>query len=128
MRRTFNPNPNHPLGMPSNQAIEVRLELYLDGDLPGVLADRISAVLSQRWPEAWDVKVPPRPSFDHPAEWRAVVPLLEGTTAETLHREMAASVLALDASHSLHLRTRWSFQQSPNQQEVYEERWKPEVT
>ncbi len=114
--------------MSSNPAIEARLELYVDGAFPDLLANRISAVLSQRWPEVWDVKVPPRPTLEHPAEWRAVVPLLEGTTAEILHRQMAAAVLALDASHSFHLRTRWSFQQSPNHQEVYEERWTPEGT
>jgi hypothetical protein len=114
--------------MSSNLAIEVRLELYVDGGFPDMLANRISAVLSQRWPDVWDVKVPPRPSFDHPVEWRAVVPLLEGATAETLHRQMAADILALDVSHSFHLRTRWSFQQSPNHQEVYEERWRPERT
>jgi hypothetical protein len=114
--------------MSSNLAIEVRLELYVDGNFPDLLASRISAVLSQRWPGAWDVKVPPKPSFDHPAEWRAVVPLLEGATAETLHRQMATDILSLESSETFHLRTRWSFQQSPNHQEVYEERWEPEGT
>jgi hypothetical protein len=112
--------------MSGNPALEVRLELYVDGGVPDELANRISAMLSLRWPDVWDVKVPPRPSFDHPAEWRAVVPLVEGTTAETLHREMARDILALDTSHSFHFRTRWSFQQSPNHQEVYEERWNTE--
>jgi hypothetical protein len=105
---------------------EVRLELYVDGMLPPGLPTRISVVLSQRWPEVWDVEVPARPSFDHPAEWRAVVPLLEGTTAETLHHQLARDILALDDSHSFHFRTRWSFQQTPNHQEVYEERWEQE--
>lgn len=114
--------------MSSNLAIEVRLELYVDGGLPGELANRISAVLSQRWPEVWDVKVSPRPSLAHPAEWRAVVPLPEGATAEALHRQMAGEILALDSAHSFHLRTRWSFQQSPDHQEIYEERWTPART
>jgi hypothetical protein len=112
--------------MAGNPALEVRLELYVDGNFPEGLAPRISALLSQRWPEVWDVKVPVQPSLDHPAEWHAVVPLLEGTTAETLHRQLAKEVLALDATHSFHLRTRWAFQQTPNHQEVYEERWEPE--
>jgi hypothetical protein len=114
--------------MAGNPAVEVRLELYVDGGLPGGLATRVGAVLSQRWPDVWDVKVPAVPSLDHPAEWRAVVPLLEGTTPETLHRQLAKEILALDTSHSFHLRTRWSFQQTPNHQEVYEERWAPEAT
>jgi len=29
----------------------------------------------------------------------------------------------LDPNHSLHFRTRWAFQESPNHQEVYEVRW-----
>lgn len=127
-RRAFIPNPGNSREMSSNPAIEVRLELYVDGGLSEQLASRISSVLSQRWPGAWDVKVPLHPSFEHPAEWRAVVPLLAGTTAETLHRQMAENVLSLDASHTFHFRTRWSFQESPNHQEVYEERWKLEGT
>lgn len=113
--------------MSGNPALEVRLELYVDGDFPDLLANRIGDSLSRRWPVAWDVKVPSDPSFDHPAEWRAVVPLLEGTTAETLHRQVAGDVLALESADAFHFRTRWSFQQTPNHQEVYEERWKPLV-
>lgn len=111
--------------MPQNSALEVRLEIYSDGDLSAALVSDISAVLSKRWPGAWDVKIPPHPSFHHPAEWRAVVPFSEGKTAEALHRQMAADVLGFDASNSLHLRTHWAFQESPNHQEVYEERWGP---
>ncbi len=121
-------NPGPPRGMAGNPALEVRVELYVDGGLPPGLATRISTLLSQRWPDVWDVKVPARPSVDHPAEWQAVVPLLEGTTAETLHRQLAKEILALDTTHSFHLRTRWSFQQTPNHQEVYEERWETEGT
>jgi hypothetical protein len=106
-------------------AMEVRLELYAEGELPATLVSGISSFLSERWPESWDVKIPPRPSREHPAEWRAVLPLPDGATAESLHREMAAKVIALDPAHSLRLRTRWAFQESPNQQEVYEERWTP---
>lgn len=112
--------------MAGNPALEVRLEIYVDGGLPEGLAAKISAMLSQRWPDVWDVKVPARPSLDHPAEWRAVVPLNEGATAETLHRDLATDLLALDDSHSFHFRTRWSFQESPNHMEVYEVRWQPE--
>lgn len=104
----------------------MRLELYSDGDLSPSLADRITAVLSQRWPGAWDVKVPSRPSLEHPAEWRSVVPLPEGATAETLHQQMEAGLLPLDPSGALHFRSRWAFQESPNHQEVYEVRWDPE--
>ncbi len=123
MRRGFIVSPTHRLEMSEDSALEVRLEIYSDGELPASLADRISALLSQRWPEAWDVKVPPRPSREHPAEWRAVVPLPEGATPETLHRQLESDVLALDPSHSLHLRTRWAFQESPDHQEIYEMRW-----
>jgi hypothetical protein len=111
--------------MISNPAIEVRLELYVDGGLPSTLADRISAVLAQRWPDEWDVKVPPNPSREHPAEWRAVVPLPEGSTPESLHHRIAEDIHGLDDARVVHFRTRWAFQQSPNHQEVYEERWKP---
>ena len=104
------------------------MEIYLEGDFAEGLSGRISATLSRRWAGTWNVKVPPRPSIQHPAERRVVVPLLEGTTAETLHHQMAADVLALEASHSFHFRTRWSFQESPNHQEVYEERGSPRGT
>ena len=109
--------------MPEFRALEFRLELYTDTALPDGLASRISAMLAQRWPEAWDVKVPPQPSRGHPAEWHAVVPVPEGTMPESLHRQLANELLALDTSHSLRFRTRWSFPESPDHQEVYEERW-----
>jgi len=112
--------------MAGNLALEFRLELYVEGGLPQGLADRISAVLSSRWPSTWDVKVPAQVNFHNPAEWRAVVPLLDGTTAETLHVQLAKDILAMDLSHSFHFRTRWAFQETPNHQEVYEERWTPD--
>jgi hypothetical protein len=111
--------------MAGNSALEFRLELYTDAGLPEELASRISKVLSQRWPEAWDIKLPAQPSPNHPAEWHAVVPLSQGLTAESLHRELAKEILALDPSHSFHFRTRWAFQETPDHQEVYEERWRP---
>lgn len=116
------------LEMSFSSALEVRLEIYSDGELPGPLAARISTLLSQRWPEAWDVKVPSRPSLEHPAEWRAVVPLPEGMTPESLHGQIEAELLSLDPTRSLHFRTRWSFQESPNHQEVYEVRWGAKAT
>jgi hypothetical protein len=103
--------------------LELRVEIYSDDDFPAALAESISVLLSQRWPEAWDVKIPARPSLNHPAEWRAVVPVPEGATPETLHQGVEAAVLALDPHHALHLRTRWSRQESPDHQEVYEVRW-----
>jgi hypothetical protein len=106
-----------------NPALEFRLELYADAGFPDGLASRISALLLQRWPEAWDVKVPAKPTLEHPAEWHAIVPLLEGTTAESLHRQLADEILALDHTGSIHFRTRWAFQETPNHQEVYEQRW-----
>ena len=111
--------------MPEDNVLELRLEVYADGALPPALVERIGAVLAQRWPETWDVKVPARPTREHPAEWRAVVPLPAGATAESLHATIEADVLALDPARSLHFRTRWSFQESPNHQEVYEVRWEP---
>lgn len=111
--------------MAEDRAHEVRVELYADGDFPAALSPKISTLLSQRWPVTWDVVTPPKPSISHPAEWRAIVPLPEGTSIEALHRQIAESILAMDATGSLHLRTRWSFQENPDQQEVYEERWAP---
>lgn len=111
--------------MAGNSALEVRVELFADGALPADLATKIGAFLSERWPVTWDVVMPPHPNLDHPAEWRGVIPVAEGATAESLHREIALKILALDASRSLHLRTRWSPQESPDQREVYEERWTP---
>ena len=114
--------------MASPLAMEVRVELYRDGGLPAAMQGQISATLAQRWPETWDVKVPPTPSFEHPAEWRSVVPLPDGTTPEQLHREIASRILGLDPVGGIHLRTRWAFQESPNHQEIYEERWAPNST
>ncbi|MFZ0830078.1 MAG: hypothetical protein WCB18_02175 [Thermoplasmata archaeon] len=110
----------------SDSPLELRVEAYVDGELPAPLAEKIGAVLAHRWPVSWDVDIPPHASFEHPAEWRAVVPFVEGTTPESLHRQLATELLALDPAHSLHLRTRWDFPQAPNHQEVYEERWKPQ--
>ncbi|MGC2290077.1 MAG: hypothetical protein WA688_09535 [Thermoplasmata archaeon] len=109
----------------SDSPLELRVEIYSDGELTAALSEKIGAVLALRWPVAWDVNVPTHPSFEHPAEWQAVVPFIEGSTPETLHQKIVADLLALDPNHSLHFRTRWDFQQSPNHQEVYEERWKP---
>jgi len=109
----------------SETPLELRVEVYADGELPAVLADQIGAVLARHWPVEWDVDIPTHSTFDHPAEWRAVVPHVEGTTPQTLHRQLAAELIALDPSHPLHLRTRWDFPQAPDQREVYEEGWKP---
>jgi hypothetical protein len=109
--------------MESDLAVELRVETYGEGEFAPGLAERITAALSQLWAVAWDVKVPVRPSLEHPAEWHAVVPLPGGSTPESVHAKVAAAVLALDTPGALHLRTRWSFQQSPNHQEVYEVRW-----
>ena len=109
--------------MSPDSAIEVRLEVYSDGDFSAETARQLTEALAGRWPETWDVKVPARPSRGHPAEWRAVVPLPDGATAEKLHQLLAAVVLALPGSDSLHFRTRWSFQESPDHQEIYEVAW-----
>ncbi len=101
------------------------MEVYSDGELPAALVERITAVLAQRWPVEWDVSVPAPAGFEHPAEWRGVVPLPEGATPESVHREIAAELVALDPAHPLHFRTRWDFPQAPDQREVYEEHWKP---
>jgi hypothetical protein len=106
-------------------ALEVRLEAHSTGELPGTLATAIGGALATRWPTAWDVKIPTHPSFDHPAEWRAVIPFTEGSSPTALHAEVAAIVFALDPARSIRFRTRWSFQESPNHQEIYEERWSP---
>ena len=111
--------------VPQESALEVRVEVYCDGDLPSALSEGIGRMLAERWPAAWDVKVPPRPSRAHPAEWRAVVPISSGASPESLHRQLVDRLLALDPAHSLHLRTRWASQESPDHQEVYEERWSP---
>ena len=109
--------------MADETVLEVRLELYSDTALDAGLISRIGAALARRWPEAWDVKAPPHPTREHPAEWRAVVPLPDGATAETLHGQIESDILALDAARSLHFRTRWAFQESPDHQEIYEVGW-----
>jgi hypothetical protein len=116
----------HSCGMAAGSAMEMRLELYADGSFPPSLADQITKLLAQWWPETWDVKVPERPSLQHPAEWRAVVPLPDGATPESVHLRVEAGLSGLDPSGSLHYRTRWAFQEAPNHQEVYEVRWTPE--
>jgi hypothetical protein len=109
--------------MSTDSVVEVRVEVYSDPGPLAPLGERISVALAQLWDVTWDVKIPPPPSRDHAAEWRGVVPLPDGATPETLHSRVEAVVLALDPNKSLHLRTRWAFQESPNHQEVYEVRW-----
>ncbi|MGA9839320.1 MAG: hypothetical protein WBF81_00140 [Thermoplasmata archaeon] len=109
--------------MAFGRALELRVEIYSNGPWDSTLVPQISAALSRRWTESWDVKVPPQPTLEHPAEWRAVVPLPDGSTPESLHRLIDADLLAVDPSRSLRFRTRWAFQESPNHQEVYEVRW-----
>ena len=111
--------------MPADSPLELRVEAYSDDGLMPGTAERIGAILAQRWPVEWDVDVPAHVNFDHPAEWRAVVPYPDGTTPEALHRQLAIQLLALDPAHPLRFRTRWDFPQEPNHQEVYEEHWKP---
>jgi len=111
--------------MAVSSTIELRLELFSDGPLPATLADRITTLLAEWWPEAWDVKVPEHPSLEHPAEWRAIVPLPGEATPERLHGQVEEGISALDPSHVLHYRTRWSLHEAPNHQEVYEVRWAP---
>ena len=107
---------------------ELRLEIYADPTWDPALREKISAMLSQRWPVTWDVKVPPRPSLDHPARWHAVVLLTEGETPEGAHGQLVRGLAALDPGHGLRFRTRWDYPQSPNEQEIYEERWHPDRT
>jgi hypothetical protein len=109
--------------MADGPILELRLEAFSDGGLSRTVVDQISAMLERRWPEAWDIKVPPAPSRDHPVEWHATVPLREGETPESLHARIEADVLALDPSRSIRFRTRWAFPETPNHQEVYEVRW-----
>jgi len=109
--------------MAEGSTLEVRLELFPDRDFPIALAASITAMLTQRWPEQWDVKIPPRPTREHPAEWRAVVPLPDGATPESLHGQIEQQILGLDPGRALHFRTRWAFAESPDHQEVYEVRW-----
>lgn len=117
--------PTHPRAMTPSAPLEVRLEVYAEGDLPEPILTKIGAALSQRWPVTWDIRVPPKVSFEHPAEWRAIVPVPEGATAESLHGLIATDLTTLDPGLTLHYRTRWDFPDSSNQQEVYEVRWKP---
>jgi hypothetical protein len=111
--------------VPSDATLELRVEVYSDVGVTPTLAERIGAVLTKRWPVEWDVNVPPNVDFEHPAEWRAIVPFPDGSTPEILHRQVASDLLALDPSRSLRFRTRWDYPQEPNHQEIYEEHWKP---
>ena len=106
--------------------LEMRLELYSDGSLEATVSQAISDLLAKRWPVTWDVHIPPQPSFESPARWHAVVPPMEGETAQLLHEKVSAEVLGLDPTHTLHFRTRWDYPQTPNEQEIYEVRWKPD--
>ncbi len=103
--------------------IELRVELFSDDGLGAEALARVQELLTARWPVAWDVTHPPHPTLEHPLRWRAVIPLLEGTTPEGLHLELESAIRAAALSPSLHLRTRWAFPSDPNHQEVYEVRW-----
>lgn len=103
--------------------IELRVELYSDDGLSPEALARVQEMLRARWPVTWDVTHPATPTLDHPLRWRAVIPLLEGTTPEGLHRELESAIRDAALSPSLHLRTRWAFPSDPNHQEVYEVRW-----
>jgi hypothetical protein len=109
--------------MATGPVLEVRLEAYGEGPLDRSLVDGISAILEKRWPEVWDIKLPPTPSRDHPAEWHATVALAPNETPESVHGRIESEVLALDPRRSIRFRTRWSFPETPNHQEVYEVRW-----
>lgn len=111
--------------MSPDTPFELRVEAYADGELLPGTAERIGAVLAQRWPVEWDVSIPAHVSFDHPAEWRGVVLLPAEVTPEKAHQQLTADFLALEPGHTLHFRTRWDFPQAPDQREVYEERWRP---
>lgn len=107
--------------------LELRVEVYTEGDLSPALAERIGSLLAQRWPVEWDVNIPMHVNFEHPAEWRAIVPPLGGASPEGLHHQLATDLLALDPAHPLRFRTRWDFPQEPNHQEVYEQHWRPKA-
>lgn len=111
--------------MPSDSPLELRVEVYADGGLSPAIAEKIGALLVRRWEVEWDINIPAQVSFEHPAEWRAIVPSPGETTPESLHHQLAVELLALDPVHPLHFRTRWDFPQEPNHQEVYEEHWRP---
>jgi hypothetical protein len=124
-RGDFIMHPGHRSEVASDSPLELRVEVYTDGELPSSVTERIGALLAQRWPVEWDVTIPPHTNFEHPAEWRAIVPYPEGTTPEILHRQLAADLLAIDPARPLRFRTRWDYPQEPNHQEVYEEHWRP---
>lgn len=111
--------------MISHPPLEVRLELYSDGILDRAVVDKISALLAARWSVSWEIKVPPSPSFDHPARWHAIVPRGPNETPQALHQRIVADLAGVDPTHAFRFRTRWDFVQSPNEQEVFEERWTP---
>lgn len=111
--------------MAASSPLELRVELYVDGPLDGGVVEKISGLLAQRWPVTWDVKVPPRTTLEHPARWHAVIPPQGRLTPQGLHELVATDVMALDSERRFHLRTRWDFPQTPNEQEIYEVNWKP---
>jgi hypothetical protein len=104
---------------------ELRVELYTDGPLPVELSSRISEYLAKRWPVAWDVKVPSDANAERPAEWRAVVPAAQGLPPERQHRQIVPEILAFDPSLPLHVRTRWSNPEFPDNEDIFEESWTP---
>jgi hypothetical protein len=111
--------------MISHPPVEARLELYADRVLDQATLDRITAFLFGKWPVQWDVHVPSKVSFDHPARWHAIVPRTEAETPALLHQKIVAELVAMDPERAFHYRTRWAFIQTPNEQEIFEESWKP---
>ncbi|MDE1819771.1 MAG: hypothetical protein KGJ23_02125 [Euryarchaeota archaeon] len=104
--------------------VEIRLELFTNGPLTRTTVEQISGMLSRRWPVTWDAKVPSSTSRDHPARWHATIPPAASGATELLHREIRDELRSIDPAGTFKFRTRWNFPQSPNDQEIYEERWK----
>lgn len=111
--------------MTPSYSMELRVEVYSDPALSSAAIEAIQEVLRRRWPVSWDYTPRPHPGVTHPVQWRSVVPLAEGTAPESLHRQLEEDLRAAVPTLTLHLRTRWSFPESPNHQEIYESRWAP---
>ena len=109
--------------MISHPPWEFRLEVYADGALEPAVAQRIGALLAERWPITWDVKVPTTVTMEHPARWHAVLALGGSETPAKVHRQIALKLHEIDPQDTLRYRSRWAFPQTPNEQEVFEERW-----